>query len=200
MIRRILLLLCLLLTASCIESQNPVSDPNKALPEKKLIGLWKAQNENGEIIFVHFGLPQGKLGEHYVYSMQVNHDRDRGLWSKGTEWRLIFSSNLGKQTYLNTVQMTPETIHNLESAGWRPAPETKYDIFRYELSGNTLKILVPDQGVLKQAVEQKKLKGEVQKLGGVRLMDSTENLAKFLANEKTLYSSNSKPMVFTRVK
>lgn len=199
--RCIPLLLSLLLTASCIESSNPISDPAKSIPDKKLIGAWQAKSENGDLSFVHFGLPQGKLGEHFVYSMQINHDKDHGLSTKGNEWRLVFISKLGKHSYFNSVVMTPEEIKNFEAGGWKPRKETKFDIFRYELSGNTMKLLVPDQDALKKAVAEKKLKAESQQFGQVRITDTSENLAKFLESEaKVLFPSSKAPMVFTRIK
>lgn len=199
--RRILLLLSLLLTASCIESTNPISDPAKSTPDKNLVGAWRAKSDNGDLIFVHFGHPQGKLGEHFLYTLQLNHDKDRGLSTKGSEWRLVFISKIGKQTYFNTVVMTPEAIKNLEAGGWKPGKDTKFDIFRYELSGNTLKLLVPEQDVLKKAITEKRLKGEDQKLGGVKLTDSPENLANWLEKEsKTLFPTTKNALVFARVK
>ncbi len=201
MASRILLLVSLLLTASCIESTNPLSDPAKSIPDTHLVGAWRAKSENGDLVYVHFGHPQGKLGEHFLYTMQLNHDKDRGLSTKGTEWRLVFISKVGKQTFFNTVIMTPEAINKVESTGWKPGPDTKFDLFRYELSGNTMKVLVPEQEVIRKAITEKRLRGEDQKLGGVKITDSSENLAKFMEREaKNLFPASKVPLVFTRVR
>ena len=199
--RRVLLSLSLFLIASCIESSNPVTDPALSTVDKNLVGVWKAKSDNGDVIYLHLGLPQGKLAEHFLQAMQVNHDAGHGLSNRGTDWRLVFISKLGSLRYFNSVVLKPEEIRSLETTGWKPTPDTKYDIFRYDFSGNTMKVYVPEQNVLKKAIASHALRGEDQKLGGVKITDSSANLARFLEKEnKNLFPTSKPPMIFNRVK
>jgi hypothetical protein len=72
-----------------------------------------------------------------------------------------------------------EEIKLLEEKGWTPETVSFYDLFRYQVTGDTLTIQGIDGGAKKRAIQAGKIKGESFDPEFV-FTDTTENLAKFV--------------------
>lgn len=115
-------ILALLLAACVPDSRHPLSDPDKAVIDSRLTGLWVSRIDD-EDAFVHF-LPKG---ESEMDILTISYTKDGGAsWSAFT----MFSSRIGDEWYMNV---------RASAANGRSADEDKghgYFLYRYRVSGN----------------------------------------------------------------
>ena len=69
---------CLLLS-SCIDSKNPLSDPEKAKADPQLTGVWRRTTNNGGVEYYHVGLADGKLPPGIMWTVSVTHNKAGSL-------------------------------------------------------------------------------------------------------------------------
>lgn len=139
MSRRWLPLFVLLFAPGCVPSNDPLSDPEKAEPDKALLGEWTADEHR-----VTFSVPEVKGNPKGL--MRLSAAGPDG----GDPQHLWFSpTKLGKHTYAN-VLMTPGTIKDKDAyaqfdkeggyAKWAKDAQKWVVVALYAVEGDTLTI------------------------------------------------------------
>jgi hypothetical protein len=172
-----------LLFTSCFDTKNPLSDPQKSKPDDRLAGVWRFRGESGEMNYYHFGHAGEKLPASLMRVVYVQHTPDGKIQSAEL---LAFPTTIGDKNYLNVSEAEPSQLKSLEEKGWTDETFNKYLILRYQITGDVLTLQLIDQEAKKRAVETGKIKGVMEKdkdgNPSVHFSDTTENLAKFVAD------------------
>lgn len=145
---------------SCVESENPLSDIEKAKYDGSVAGVWKDTDKGTE--FIHIGKGEKT---NVMAAIVIDHAMD------GTINPI-------------SVVMFPSVVNGINYMNVRPASNNQeahgYYFFRYELvDKNTLKICTPKPDSLRDAVLQKKLKGDVSKFSA-KITENTPNLVRYI--------------------
>jgi hypothetical protein len=163
-------LVCLLLIgtfASCVRSENPLSDEKTSTLDKRLLGRWREVGEEGGSVMRVEGVKGSK------HRLQAIDEKD----DAGSSTELL-TTTLGGQHFMS--------LGITDKAG-----KKGYFICRYEMvDDDTLKVIGQSSGgstALKQLIEMKKLKGMIveEKYGDTvvkepMLAESTDSLRRFL--------------------
>jgi hypothetical protein len=182
------LALCL---ASCVESTNPLSDPDKATQDAKLHGVWARSDASGGTHIVVIGradevnrtdtnVPAGIM--RYAYSMI---DADANVRRPSSEG--LFVTTLGKESYANIFD-----IASLDLSGDSPWDKNRirqYRLIKYRANGNKLEVWNGAIEAMAKAIESGKVRGDVEHedndpskpVKAARFTDTTANLARYLA-------------------
>ena len=108
--------------------------------------------------------------------------------------KIGFVSVIGGQNYFNVANLS---VLPMQLRGSKPeelaAAVERYDILKYEVSGDTMNIWAADQKFIKAAIEAGKIKGK-----GATIEDSTENLIRFVESSPPALWGNK--FTYTRVK
>ncbi len=88
---------CLLLS-SCGDSENPLSDPLKAKPDKQLAGIWRRTDDSNGVEYYHVGRAGGKLPPGIMRAVGVVHNKDGTI--NPPEEMLLFSTTIGEKHFL----------------------------------------------------------------------------------------------------
>lgn len=152
-------------------SVHPLSDPEKAVNDQRLSGLWTAKIDN-ELVFAHFVNKDESTTEIVTVSSRENGNGDWTVFS-------MFPSRIGGESYMN-VRLV---IHNGEAAG---DDEKSYGLVRYRISKDgVLKVWRMSEKKLIEDIESGKLKGEVKKgswVNDVIITAPTDQLARYVRN------------------
>ena len=183
---------CSLLLTSCFDTKNPLSDPQKSKPDDRLSGVWRFRGESGEMNYYHIGHAGEKLPASIMPVVFVQHTPDGKMQSGEL---LVFPTTIGDKTYLNVTEAKPPQLKLLQEKGWTDETFSEYLLLRYQITGDVLTLQLIDQEAKKRAVEAGKIKGmsEKDRDGNTRVhvADTTENLAKFVAEAgDTLFSKD----------
>jgi hypothetical protein len=196
--------LCLL--ASCVESDRPLSDVLKSEQDTRLYGLWSRTGESGDTEYLHVGAeltdplernrPQAEPGlMRYATITHSQHTHGLGKPSDGRFYR----SKINGDDYANWVVPADDA---------RRKPVT-YCFLKYQVDDQQLVLWDQDAEATAKAIEGGKLKGVVKRKPGgdsfeeLRITDSSENVAKFLAGggDKTCFPDKaSSKYVYKRVR
>ena len=187
------LVTCLLLVG-CDDSKTPLSDPAASKPDERLVGVWRFQGEHGQVTYYHIGhvgekLPEGVMGVVGVTHREKKMERPFEL--------LLFPTTLDGKTYLNVTGGKEEQIKLIEEKGWKAVDS--YFIFKYKVEGDKLLVWVMDGDAKKGAIESGKIKGVIEKNKPAKFTDTTENLARFVAQPGDTLFPNQ-PIRLGRVK
>src|SRR5690349_16798983 len=93
----IVLILCLMLTASCYESKIPLSYTENSKIDKALLGVWKGKVEGGD---VYFHLSKG--GKNKINGLLVEHHSDQTMKVEAYD---IFTTKVGDSHFLSSQQV-----------------------------------------------------------------------------------------------
>jgi hypothetical protein len=194
--------LCLLM-ASCIDSKEPISDPQKAKVDPALLGVWRTTDKNGNVEYQHVGLSSEKLPKGILRTIGVHHDKNSSL--SGPDNYLFFCSEVGKTRFLNVV--LAEHIDKLVESGWNAKLVSGYLLFKYEVQGDTLNVWSVNDDAKRRAIQSGKIKGEFNsdKDGGdggnnFYFTDTSANIAALLASPDGANVFDKKPVRYQRVK
>ena len=168
---------CLLLT-SCIDSKDPLCKPDEAKQDTALVGVWRTDLEDGGVDYYHLA-PAGDNPSGVMRVVTVAYGKKGSLSRPGE--MLAFSSDIGKDRYLNIAFIEDKDLDQFESAGWKPELVKGYLIIKYEVQGDTLTVWGMDPKVKRQTIADEKLKGTIDK-NAVFFTDTAKNLAAFLAD------------------
>lgn len=185
----LLIAVACLLFASCEDSRNPLSDPEKAELDAKLPGVWRLRDEHGHVTYYHAGRAGDKLPEGVMRVIGVTHWKDGKLRRPGKEDMLAFSTRIGDGGYLNVTILSDQQAKSLSESGWRPEAAKVYWIIKYQVQGDTLALQFMDPDARKQAIKAGKIKGIVEGKKAV-ITDTTENFRGVIAagGGKNLFS------------
>jgi hypothetical protein len=178
---------CLL--ASCVESDRPLSDLSKSQHDTRLCGVWANTDERGDIDYLHIGAETTEPLERGHSSPEpglmryctVTHTHQSQGLAKAGEGH-FYSAKIGGEDFANWVIPANEAEHK---------PLT-YCFLKYQVDDKQLILWDQDAEATARAIEDGKLKGIVkrkQRAGApvvgefdeLRITDSTENIAAFLA-------------------
>ena len=200
---RFLLPLMVFALAGCIDSEAPLSDPDKAKPDEQLLGQWRSTEK----------LPPGSELEALTIEKFSADGYPAGVMKfvmtskseKKTSYNLAFRTELKGKTYLNFLDKWLDV--SVKPPAWKEPGKRRFLINKYAVKDDKLTIwLVGDEAPLKKAVMEERLKGGVRPQGyldfepTVRLTDTTANLAKFVAKEDENLFLEQKKVVFFRSK
>lgn len=189
----LLLAAALLPQAGCVKSKHPLIAPQSAHRDTRLHGVWKAEipvaKGKPRVVYCHIGhagadFPEGVMR---LISMEFEDEVP-----KRTE-TLLTAFPAGNDLFLNL--MDPA-----DSMGeiWIPTIAENYTITKCEIGDGELTFHQIDAAALKEAVESKKIQGEIGKDGSVSLTAATDDLVRFFkANGEKIFSGDK--VVFKRV-
>ena len=100
-----------LLLMSCIESENPLSDPQKSKPDDRLTGVWRFRGDSGEMNYYHIGHVGEKLPASVMQVIFVQHMTDGRMGSRDL---LAFPTTIGDKNYLNVADIDTAQVKLLE--------------------------------------------------------------------------------------
>ena len=187
---RCLLLGLALLSAGCvIHSEAPLSDPDKATPNDKLLGEWVSPSKDDPYTLTVTKAPAGCPPGVMTLSFPGN-------------YVLFFSSDIKGKTYVNLCGGWVSSPEKLPT--WAKARQGPFGIVKYAVEDDSVVLWSHDEPFLQDLVRRGKLKGTIQDTGGkyswptALLKESTANLAQFVLREdKKLFPTQGK---FKRVK
>ena len=163
--RRLVLLfvpLCLIavLLPGCVPVREPLSDPDKAEPDKRLLGKWQRGDEiqRCEIDSPAVkGNPKGLMRA--VYDGRADDPRN-AFW--------FFTTTIGKHTYA-TFYLEPLDKDKVEFADfrkegafekWNKGNDRRYFIVRYVLDGDNLTVDLGDKEAVAKVMQAEKIVGD----------------------------------------
>jgi hypothetical protein len=200
-------LLVLLAGCTTIYSDNPLSDPETAKPDEKLIGEWmpkqKPKDDYLRLTVKKMDAPGYPAG---TMKLILTPFEPGGTPVKGGAIRVgvIFCTELKGKTFVNLCGRAIEEPAKLPA--WEKLRAQGFSILKYSAAQDTLKLwYVGDESPLKTAVKNGMLKGKFQPAGPggfgptVRVTDTGANLARLLSKEEAWIFSG-RPEVCTRVK
>jgi hypothetical protein len=177
--------LCFLGMASCIDSENPLSDPQKAKPAADLAGVWRVEEKDGTTYY-HVGLAGDKFPSGLMRMAIIEHKKN-GLVDINENAFFLFTTALGDRHFVNVTVLDGEQLKEAEKTGWKPEMAKGYWIWEYRLKADKISLLCMDQEQKKSLIENKKLQGFVNKdkkgiFDEVTIQESSEDLAKFIVS------------------
>src|SRR3972149_2295873 len=188
----ILGLFCLVLT-SCVDSDNPLSDPKQAAVDPGLVGVWRIQGKDGEVVYYHVGQAGEKFPAGMMRVKIITHNKNGELPRPDNDDKLVLITALGNNRYINVTSLDADKIKTMKDSPWEPSLADGYFIYKYEILGDNLTIagMVPEQK--EEAIKTGKIKGTIEG-NKIRITDTTENLARFVAaagQEKLFFSKDA---------
>jgi hypothetical protein len=171
--------MCILALTSCIDSENPLSDPAQAKPAKELAGVWRIRQDDG-IRYYHVGLAGEKFPAGLMQMTIIDHRKDGRMTVEENAF-FLFATTLGERHFVNVTALEPEQLAEVAKSGWKPETFKGYWIYEYQLKGDKIRLLGMDQEQKKTLLESKKLKGVI-KNDQVSFQESTENMAKLVVS------------------
>ena len=176
----ILGLLCLVFT-SCVDSDNPLSDPKQATFDPGLLGVWRGREKDGDVVYYHVGKAGDKFPVGMLRVKTVTHDKNGELPRTDNGDTLVFTTVLGKNHYVNITGMDVEKIKSMGDSKWEPAMADGYFIYKYEITGDKMSVACMDPKQKEAVIKAGKIKGTSEG-DNPRFTDTTENLVRFLAS------------------
>lgn len=179
----ILSLFILVLVPACEPiGKNPLSDPEKAKLDKRILGLWVGKTESDSLCYLH-AVGAGKN----VDLVAIIHNEGSGAELLQLK---VFPTKIKGHCYMN--------IRFVDATG---EPNGRYIFAQYDIvdSNNELRIRPLRREPIVQAIKKGDLKGEVSKLGrSVQIDAESDDLATFFmkSDHNTLFG---KPCAMRRV-
>lgn len=181
-----------LLLAGCEDSKNPLSDPQTAKADERLVGVWREGDA-----YYHVGHAGDKFPASVMRVVQVTHKEGR---VEPPEEYLIFPTLLGDKTYLNAVVNGEKgQVTRLDKDGWKADSVDCYHFHKYQVDGDKLVLWLIDEQAKTQAITGGKIKGHIEKDRPARFTDTTEDVARFVAEAGDSLWNTKEPVRLERV-
>jgi hypothetical protein len=178
-LRHLLLGLALLPAGCVIHSDVPLSDPDKATPNEKLLGKWLSQSRDNPFTLIVRRAPEGYPAGIQMLSLN---DGNPGNYT------LLFTTELKGQTYANLWGGWVRKPADLPP--WDKARKGQCGIVNYTVEDDTAVLWPPNEKLLQELVRTGKRKGVIQQpepgsYGGpiAVLKEPTQDLAQFVVCE-----------------
>ena len=123
----ILGLLCLVFT-SCVDSDNPLSDPKQSTVDPGMVGVWRGHEKDGDVVYYHVGKAGDKFPAGMLRVKAVTHNKNGELPRPDSGDTLVFTTVLGKNRYVNITGLDAEKIKTMGDSKWEPALADEYFI------------------------------------------------------------------------
>jgi hypothetical protein len=190
--------LCLLLTSCVVTSDNPLSSPDTARADQRLVGDWLGKQDQETF---HFTMKKGSWMHVVITQKETGTGNRPSMINRKPEEYDFFPTVIGGNTFLNVVLVGQDD----------QGPPSKAFVFvRYTISGNgMLQMWRMSQDLAAAAVRAGKLRGTVHQdkspmmVGepphpdmDVALQDTSANIVKFIQNSNvdTLFSDKMEPL------
>jgi hypothetical protein len=175
---------CVLGLTSCVDSDNPLSDPQQAKPATDLAGVWRVNTDEGTRYY-HVGLAGDKFPAGVMQMTMVDHKKDGTTQSLDRFY--FFTTTLGDRHFANITTLEPDQLDKVNEAGWKPETFKGYWLYEYQLKDGKIHLLQIDWDQKKSLIEDKKIAGVIEKAKGwggddIRFTESSERLAKFVTS------------------
>ena len=143
------------LGTGCVPVTEPLSDVEKAEPDKALVGSWgvvpdpKAKPDPPEAKGIKISVPGVKGNpKGLMCSGGDTDDSKEGIW--------FYTTKIGKYTYANIIMMTKKDdfvqFGDVGAfASWQKDPDKRYWIFRYTIDGGEAKSIDKWTPIIKKA-------------------------------------------------
>lgn len=181
--------------SSCVESENPLSDPDRSVPDPEIYGTWVRQNGGfTEILMI------GRAGEVTQYKDDVPAGLMRSIsiatGSEGfvaeSENNTFFVSTFRRDRYLNIIPYPGGDVFDRSGNKkvWDKHRIRSYVLQKYQVTADKLTVWSGDQKIVARVIEGGTLKGTVTRdqdkrdkpVTSARLTDTTAHLAKYIEN------------------
>ena len=190
------LVVCLL-ASGCDDSKNPLSDPQTAKPDNRLIGVWRQRGENGEVTYYHVGHAGENFPDGMLRIVWIKHDQGK---IELPQECLAFTTVLGGKTYLNVVwEGGKKQVKLLEEGGWKADAVDYYTFVKYQVDGDKAVVWLIDEDAKERAIKSGKVKGVIEPNKPPKFTDTAENVARFVAEAGDSLFKTKEPFRFERV-
>lgn len=190
------LLLCLP-GPGCDDSKNPLSDPQSAKLDQRLVGMWREGKDDDEAVYYHMGPAGDGFPNGMLRIVEIAHKK--GKLEPPAEY-LAFSTTIGKNDYLNLVlDLQRKAIRTMDENGWKADAVAAYTLMKYHVDGNRLVVWAIDEGAKERAIKSGKIKGRAEPRKSAQFTDTTENVARFVGEAGDRLFGTEQPGRFERV-
>lgn len=140
----------LLTVAGCVgfDSTHSLSDPNEAKPDQRLIGEWASKQAKDVTYTVSLAGEGFPAGMHRLVIVD----------GKESDTGYFFVSEIGEDRYLNLANFS-ESEPLPEK--WDVSKVTHFNLLGYRVVDNQWQLVPLNEEFVKQAIQQKQIKGEV---------------------------------------
>jgi hypothetical protein len=203
---RFAMLLPTLLLSSCIPLDKPLSHPDKAKPDTRLIGVWRREAkdwEGPECIF-HFIGKSGHRGDPpgimKIAGVGINQEGKINL-----DPMYFFTTSVGDSSYMNCFE--GDVLDQSKFPTWDKGNIKVYLLIKYKIERDKLTIWTACKRSAEAVIRKGQIKGTIQ--GGIWIIPPDvsllggENLSRFLADggDKVLFPDDEEhKRIFSRVK
>jgi hypothetical protein len=172
------------LTGCIPESQHPLSDPQQAVQDAGLHGVWTLTSPNGDVQYLHIAAEPPKEGSMApepgaMRSWLITHSAKNRQVSNpfGASF---FTSQVGNGTYANVLMP-------FETDPERATKPKTYWLIQYRVDGNALEVTSCDLQGVAALIDSGLLHGsvvrEAAQIKAVTLSDSTAELGRYLREQ-----------------
>jgi hypothetical protein len=188
---RLVVVLALLgaLASGCIPSKSPLSDPEKAKPDERLIGMWISSDEKAEgTDFCFVSKPKRVAGVPPGILMWTNPAPKKGEPAHF----LFFSTVIGDSSYFNVILLREEAHIALQANrwAWNRGAIVWFGILKYDIKDNQCVVSHANMDLFNKAIAAGEIKGKKDH-NLPSLTDTTANVSGFIADSKeTLFKAS----------
>lgn len=151
----------LAVVASCVESQQPLSDEKSSKIDERLIGTWQIENDATATYYV-----KGSADTKNCLDVELK-EKDKS----GVSRARVFTTTVKTKNYMSTVDMDEKAKKEQKGA---------YFIHQYRfLDHDTLDLRFMAHDVLKKAMAEKLIAGKIEE-NGATITDSPERIKRYL--------------------
>lgn len=176
----VLLLLAVMLSSCLIKSENPLGDKASSFVDENLMGVWCSKQKSETNYLVVLKRDDG----YFQFTYFSNSFKD------GVNY-LGYVTVLDGERYLN--------LRELDLGAEKPGISDDYSLARYTMKKkNELEIIFFNIEFFKEAITGGLIKGATEP---VKITDTTENLVKFVKNQKHAdFYLDKEALVFRKIK
>lgn len=189
-------LIGLVFGASCIDSENPLSEPEKSQVDEQLFGLWKHQAADHTSYF-HVGGPPDGQPAGLMQVLEVVHAE--GRIQNDPRWYAMTATQIGETKFLSAAVYTKGPLHKGDlPADWPPEGLEGWFFWRYRVEGGRLTLAGLDEKWREKMVQSGKIAGRKRGRETVFTAKPAELRAFFAKVDEEAFDDH-KRFVFTRV-
>ncbi|HMV79445.1 MAG TPA: hypothetical protein PKN56_21750 [Leptospiraceae bacterium] len=176
------LLIIFIFSGCTITVEEPVGGTESIVLDPRILGIWGTEEQRGYQMIL-------KDKEERNRYLLLEFDFKFGAHSQIFQ---LYVTKLNERTFLNY-----KPLHKSSTES-----DNSYQFVSYSVQDSQLKVVIPEQSILKKAVEEKKLMGTVREsLFGntVQLTESVSNLKEFFVQNESLLFKDDKAVPFKRI-
>jgi hypothetical protein len=158
--------------------------------------VWRAPDGDG-CEYYHIGHAGENFPNQVLRIVVINHSD--GKVEVPDEY-LAFPTVIGDKTYLNLVRDGDQAVvKRLDEKGWKAVDVDCYTFLKYKFDGDKLAMWIIDEGAKDRAIKDGKVKGVVEPFDLSKFTDTTDNLARFVAEAGDSLWNTKEPFALARL-